>query len=112
MPKPQDASTGKYATLVKKLMKNPEVSQSDKKGFGSTALWAHGKIFAMLSSKSEFVVKVPKPRVDSLIAAGDGRPFDTGKGRIMKEWLVVEDPSEEKWLSLAREALKFAASKR
>jgi hypothetical protein len=71
-----------------------------------------GKIFAMLSSKGEFVVKLPKARVDALIASGDGERFDPGHGRLMKEWLAVEPTSEAEWLPLAREAMAFVAAQR
>ena len=83
-----------------------------KKGFGSSALQVGGKIFAMVSSKGLFVIKLPKERVDALEAAGAGQRFDPGQGRLMKEWLSVEPTSKEDWLALAREALKFAAMKK
>jgi hypothetical protein len=58
------------------------------------------------------VVKLPKARVDALVAAGEGRRFDPGHGRLMKEWLSLEPVSELEWLPLAREAMAFVASKR
>ncbi len=70
------------------------------------------KIFAMLV-KGKLVVKLPKPRVDALVASGDGERFDPRHdGRLMKEWLSVEPTSEEEWLPLAREAMEFVTSKR
>ena len=70
------------------------------------------KIFAMLV-KGKLVVKLPKPRVDALVASGDGERFDPRHdGRLMKEWLSVEPTSEEEWLPLAREAMEFVASQR
>jgi hypothetical protein len=36
--------------------------------FGSSALKVHGKIFAMVSSAGQFVVKLPEARVDQLVA--------------------------------------------
>jgi hypothetical protein len=57
--------------------------------------------------KGKLVVKLPKARVDALIAAGDGERFDPGHGRLMKEWVAVEPTSEEGWLDLAREAMEF-----
>ena len=33
------------------------------------------------------VVKLPRSRVDELVAAGEGDRFDPGHGRIQKEWL-------------------------
>jgi hypothetical protein len=96
---------------VKALLREPDVTQSSKKGFGSTALWTNRKIFALLSSKGEFVVKLSRQRVDALVAAGEGRRFEPGPGRVMKEWLVADTKSNEKWLALAKEAMKAASSK-
>jgi len=106
-----DSSRKRYAAVVKALLREPDVTQSNKKGFGSTALWTNGKIFALLSSKDEFVVKLSRPRVDALVAAGEGKRFEPGPGRVMKEWFVVETKGEEKWLALAKEAMKAASSK-
>jgi hypothetical protein len=80
-------------------------------GFGSRALRLDGKIFAMLSSKGQFVVKLPRDRVADLIRLGRGQYFDTGRDRVMKEWVaVVGDPAS--WLGLAKEAHRFAMAKR
>jgi hypothetical protein len=78
---------------------------------GSSGLRWRGKIFALLSSNGAFVVKLPKPRVDALVASGDGERFDPGHGRLMKEWLAIDPMSDVEWLSLAREALAFVAAK-
>jgi hypothetical protein len=59
------------------------------------------------------VVKLPRPRVDALVASGDGERFDPRHdGRLMKEWVSIEPTSEEEWLHLSREAMEFVASKR
>src|ERR1700730_4056480 len=99
-----------FAKLSMILLRNHEVSRPEgKKGFGSSALRIHGKMFALLSSKKEFVVKLPKRRVDKLVSAGVGYRFDPRRnGKVMKEWLVVNSISESKRLSLAREAMDFA----
>jgi hypothetical protein len=76
------------------------------KGFGSGALKVAGKIFAMMSSKGEIVVKLSEERVGALVAAGKGSRFDPGRGRVMKEWLVVT-ADHTSWLPLAREARKL-----
>lgn len=77
-------------------------------GFGSAGqLKVGGKIFAMLV-RDRLVVKLPRGRVDELIAAGDGERFDPRRdGRLMKEWLVLAPASGQDWLALAREALAF-----
>ena len=101
----------RFATIVEALLSNPDVTPpSDGKRFGSSGLKIHNKIFAMLVG-GKLVVKLPKPRVDALIASGDGERFDPRHdGRLMKEWLSLEPTSEEEWLPLAREAMEFVAS--
>jgi hypothetical protein len=61
-------------------------------GFGSNAIKINKSIFAMLVN-DRIVVKLPASRVSQLISAGDGVPFDAGKGKPMKEWvgLTLED---------------------
>ncbi len=103
----------RFATIVEALLSNPDVTPpSDGKGFGSSGLRIHNKIFAMLVG-GKLVVKLPKPRVDALIASGAGERFDPRHdGRLMKEWVTVEPMSEEGWLNLSREAMEFVASQR
>lgn len=86
------------------------VSRGGGKGFSSRALTVNGKIFAMMASREQFVVKLPKERVGELVAAGKGRLFDPGHGRLMKEWLVV-DEGEASRLGLAKEAYRFVRRK-
>jgi hypothetical protein len=109
----QVTSEERYATIVEALLSNSAVTLgSGKRGFGSSALQINNKIFAMLSAKGQFIVKLPKPRVDSLVASGIGERFDPGHGRLMKEWLAVEPTTDEDWLALAREAMDYVTSKR
>jgi hypothetical protein len=105
----------RYASLVEELLSHPDVTQpsdatGSQKGFGASALKVNNKIFAMLV-KGRLVVKLPRQRVDALIASGDGERFDPGHGRLMKEWLSLEPTSEQEWLPLATEAMKFVASR-
>jgi hypothetical protein len=79
---------------------------SGGKGFGATALKVNGKIFAMLSSKQQFVIKLPRERVAELARAGRAQLFDPGQRKLMKEWLAV-DGAPARWLALAREARRF-----
>lgn len=81
-------------------------------GFGAAALKVNGKIFAMRSSKGAFVVKLPRARVDELVAAGLGARFDPGKGKLMKEWFVPDGGTKAALTKLAREALAYVRSPR
>ena len=118
MPKPRKDVTSeeRFTKIVKALSGHPGVTpppdttQSRKK-FGSSGLKINDKIFAMISSKGEFVVKLPQQRVDVLITSGKGKRFDPGHGRLMKEWLTLETTSGEVWLRLAKEAMEFVASR-
>lgn len=101
----------RYAELVRAFLGSPGVTQEGQ-GFGSSALKVDGRIFAMLSSRREFVVKLPRARVDELIASGDGDRYDPGHGRLMREWLALRRSSDRDWLALAEEALAFVASTR
>ena len=81
------------------------------RGFGASALKTNNRIFAMLI-QGRFVIKLPRQRVDALVASGDGKHFDSGQGRPMKEWVAIEPASGLEWLALAREARTFVASQR
>lgn len=81
---------------------------SGRRGFGSDALQVDGRIFAMVS-QGRVVLKLPRERVATLVASGDGAPFDAGKGRPMKEWVVVEEGAYEQLLSLGQEAQAFVS---
>jgi hypothetical protein len=101
-----------YAALVESFGGEPGVTFSSDAGasgrsFGSDALKVDNKIFALLSSKRRFVVKLPRQRVDALVSAGEGERFDPGHGRLMKEWLSVNPGSEDHWRALAKEAKEF-----
>ena len=102
----------RFATIVEAVLGNPNVTfgSPGRTGFGASALKVNDKIFAMLV-KQKFVVKLPRQRVDALVATGDGERFDPGHGRLMKEWLTVEPTSDEDWLPLALEAMEFVSSK-
>ncbi len=71
----------------------------------SYGLKVNGKIFAMLV-RGEFVVKLPKQKVDQIVSGGNGRRFDPGHGRLMKEWVVVA-MRRANWVALAKEAYQF-----
>jgi hypothetical protein len=81
-------------------------SVSMKRMFSSNSvLTVKGKIFAMLV-KGKLVAKLPRERVDALVAWGVGAHFDPGHGRLMKEWVTVPAGGVP-WVTLAQEAYHF-----
>ena len=106
----------RYAAVVDALTGAPGVSYdppgTGRRSFGARALKVEGKIFAMVSSQGRFVVKLPRQRLEALIASGEGKRFDPGHGRVMREWLALDPDSTLDWLELAREALEFVTPKR
>ncbi len=101
----------RFAAIVEEFLGLPDVTPPSGTGFGSSALKVRGKIFAMLSSDGAFVVKLPRQRVDALIASGEATRFDPGHGRLMKEWISVAPTDAAQWLPLARDAMRFVAAK-
>lgn len=57
------------------------------------------------------VVKLSRARVDELIASGEGRPFGPA-GKVFREWVALPLVDRERWLSVLREAIAHAATRR
>jgi hypothetical protein len=98
-----------FASIVRTFSREERVTFGGQ-GFGSRALRLDGKIFAMLSLRGDFVVKLPETRVAELIQSGKGKYFDTGRDRVMKEWVAVL-AGPRSWSGLAREAYGYATTK-
>ena len=113
MGQPPASTEDRYAAIGEALLGTAGVSLGTpgKRGFGQSALQVGGKIFAMLS-QGTLVVKLPRQRVDAIVAAGHGARFDPGHGRLMKEWVAIGPDCTEDWLSLAREAMGFVDATR
>ncbi|MDP9363031.1 MAG: TfoX/Sxy family protein [Chloroflexota bacterium] len=116
MTSPPTDPTDRYADLVAAFRSEAGVTSDfdDPRGrrrFGASTLKVHGKIFAMLVN-DRLVVKLPRERVDALVAAGDGERFGPRPGRVMKEWVNLDPASAIEWPPLAGEAMAFVAGKR
>ncbi|MFN8598684.1 MAG: hypothetical protein U0559_21170 [Anaerolineae bacterium] len=98
-----------YVAVVQVLLSDPRVVEV--KMFGMPTLKVGGKAFASLWENGDLVVKIGAPRVHELLTAKAGRQFDpSGKGRPMKEWIMIKAPAaqaKKKWLTLAEEAKAF-----
>jgi TfoX/Sxy family transcriptional regulator of competence genes len=96
-----------------RLLEIAKAYKSDKrvtmgKLFASVGLRVNDKIFAMVV-RGNLVVKLPKARVDEFVERGVATRFETGPGRVMKEWAVFAG-TKPAWASLAREAYEFVGS--
>jgi hypothetical protein len=102
----------RFAAMVAATAGEPDVQPPDAAGgrrFGSDALRLGGSIVAMLV-QGRVVLKLPRKRVEALIQAGDGAPFDGGRGRPMREWVTLTSDAAGDEV-LLREALEFARSR-
>jgi TfoX/Sxy family transcriptional regulator of competence genes len=98
-----DVPDPRFAPVAEAFAGDPDVTHG--RIMAAFGLKVRGRIFAMLV-RNELVVKLPKSRVDALVANGDGKPFQPRPGRAMKEWAIIELPPE-RWLAIAREAYAF-----
>jgi hypothetical protein len=106
-PAKLDPAATAFEAVVAAFARDPRVERpsSKRRSFGSNGLRIDGRIFAMLV-RGSLVVKLPRQRVADLIERGRGEPFDAGKGRPMKEWVVVR-AARATWIDLAQEARRF-----
>ena len=100
----------RFDALVTELSDRPGVAPpTGSRAFGGSGMKVDGSVFAMVDVWERFVVKLPAERVAALVAEGAGRPFDNGKGRVMRQWLVVDDAARER--ELTEEALAFVGGR-
>jgi hypothetical protein len=76
--------------------------------FSAIGLKVDNKIFAMVV-RGSLVVKLPRSRVDELVAAKAGRRFEPGPGHVMKEWISMTAPKPDA-VTLGREAFAYVSA--
>ena len=99
----------RFAALVDALVTRPGVGPPGSgggRGFASPALTVDGRIFAMVVGGA-VVLKLPRHRVEGLVAARTGLPFAAANGTPMREWVALDHGTPESHLALAEEALAF-----
>ncbi len=104
----------RFALLVEALTTRPGVGPpgaGGRWGFGAAALTIEGSVFAMVVGGA-VVLKLPRHRVEGLVAAGTGLPFAAANGTPMREWVALDHGTPESDLALAEEAMAFVASLR
>ena len=76
-------------------------------GRGAQGLKAGKKMFAMFF-KGQLLLKLPPERVNQLVAAGEGEPYDPGTGSAMKDRVLIPVERKDTWIPLTEEALEHA----
>jgi hypothetical protein len=97
-----------FDALIAALVDRKGVTVGGGRGFGANSLQVDGRVFAM-ANDAGLVLKLPRDRIAALVASGQGLPFDAGKARPMKEWVIVPWRSRDASRTLAEEALAFVA---
>lgn len=100
----QSSSDVMFESIVEKLSSERGVTQG--RMFGSPVLKIKGKVFTF-PMKGKLVLKLPKERVEEIVASKKGVYFDSGHGRISKEWVAVAPSTQNEWFKLAQEAKDF-----
>ncbi len=77
---------------------------------GGRCVRVAGEFLALVDFKSSgLVVKLPRERVDQLIADGLGRPFAPA-GKVFREWVSIPKADPRQWDALLREGIAFVSS--
>lgn len=105
----QRSGVSAYHALGAAFLDDPRVTlPAAKRGkFGANSFKVDGKIFAMWCQNT-LAVKLPQPVVEAAVAAGRGERLAMGRGRVMKEWLLVREP-ERRWPAIVKQAHRFVA---
>ncbi len=74
---------------------------------GGPCARVNSEFLALVGYKgSGLVLKLPRARVDELVAAGTGQPFGPA-GKIFKEWISIPNRDEGLWRALLLEGIDF-----
>jgi len=77
------------------------------KGRGAQGIKRGGKMFVMFM-KGDLIVKLPEDRVNEVINIGDGKPFDPGTGKPMRNRVLIPASKRDTWIKYSLEAKKHA----
>jgi hypothetical protein len=103
-----DAANSLFWDLIDELrVDDPRIEEGTIMG-GRCARVA-GEFLALVDYKnSGLVVKLPRERVDALIAEGVGRAFAPA-GKVFREWVAIPQRNRRRWRNLLEEGIAFVA---
>lgn len=101
--------TGFFREAGAAALANADVTTGTMMGF--PCLRRAGAFFASCDHRTgDLIVKLPRDRVEELIATGAGKPFAPA-GRTFREWVLIDDRDQARWAELIDEARVFAGGK-
>ena len=102
-----DQRTGLFWEVTAAVLDHGDVTAGTMMGL--PCLRVSGAFFAACDHRTgDLIVKLPRHRVQQLIAADTGKPFAPA-GRTFREWVVVDDRHPARWAGLIDEARAFAS---
>lgn len=105
-----DQPTDFFHEVSAAALTRPDVATGTMMGF--PCLRVAGAFFASCDHRTgDLIVKLPRDRVEQLIADGVGKPF-TPAGRTFGEWVLIDDRDEARWAELIDEARTFVNGNR
>ncbi|MCI4364539.1 MAG: MmcQ/YjbR family DNA-binding protein [Thermoplasmata archaeon] len=93
------------------MARNDSGISADRKGFGTRSMFVGRKMFAVLHTTGELVVKLPPDRVKALIDSKMGRGWHPGNGAPLKDYVAISFDHERDWCALALEAREYMGGK-
>ncbi|SOJ53817.1 hypothetical protein MSIMFB_01314 [Mycobacterium simulans] len=102
-----DHPTDLFHDVATTALAQPGVATGTMMGF--PCLRVGGAFFASCDHRTgDLIVKLPRHRVEQLIDAGRGKPFAPA-GRTFREWVLIDDRDEARWVGLIDEARRFVS---
>lgn len=108
---PPEPARKLFTEIAEEIAAAEGAGSAHRKGFGTGSMFVGRKMFAVLDTTGDLVIKLPPERVKELIAAKSGRPWHPGNGVPLKEYVAVSYAQRKRWSALAREARTYMESK-
>ncbi|HEV2317118.1 MAG TPA: hypothetical protein VGV89_06040 [Thermoplasmata archaeon] len=107
-----DPAGSRFSQIARLVASGESADSAHRKGFGTRSMFVGKKMFAVLDSNGDLVVKLSPVRVQELIGTKIGHPWHPGNGVPLKEYVAVPFAHQDHWEVLAREARLYMGGKR
>jgi hypothetical protein len=105
MTEPPSEHEARFWDVAQPLLDHAGVIRSTMMGL--PCLRVHEQFFASWDRRTgDLLVKLPEPRVDELVAAGQAHPFAPA-GRRFRQWAAIAPQHQSTWPARLDEALAF-----